>query len=471
MAGNSRVCAAIGGWALALVLAALLTAGAISPSLARADGDPASDVLVAQSLFLPYDANASSAQQERLTDLLNAAQHAGFPIRVAVIPSEYDLGSVSMVWLNPRTYARFLGVELSLTYTQRLLIVMPNGFGFNWPGHNVAAAYRLLGHIPIKAGSRGGLIAATEVAIDDLAASEDVHLSSAAGAAATAAKPKRANTTSTSAAHSNASSIGMIAIATAIVALLAALVLAIRIRLLAASGQEERDQPPARGPAAGEGSALRVPWVLRGAVALCICAGIPLVLLAGPKRSAGASSDSSDSASAELAFTWPEGRQPAPNFELTDQEGRTVSPSAYRGRPVIITFIDPLCRNLCPLAAKVLSEADERIPAAQRPQIIAVSVDVYADTRADLLEDFHRWSLTPGWQWAIGQPRQLASVWKRYYVEVSVQTKAIAGVTAHYITHSELAYVIDGNGYERALLTWPYTARQVEKTVQRLSPS
>ncbi len=30
---------------------------------------------------------------------------------------------------------------------------------------------------------------------------------------------------------------------------------------------------------------------------------------------------------------------------------------AFRGRPVIVTFIDPLCRNYCPLEAKQLNEA------------------------------------------------------------------------------------------------------------------
>ena len=122
---------------------------------------------------------------------------------------------------------------------------------------------------------------------------------------------------------------------------------------------------------------------------------------------------------------------------------------------MIVTFIDPLCRNLCPLEAKVLNEVDERLPVAQRPQIIAVSVDIYADTHADLMQDFSRWSLVPQWHWAVGSPAQLQAVWKHYYAEVEVQTKHIAGTTVHYITHSEMAYLLDGKGYERALFSWP----------------
>ena len=70
---------------------------------------------------------------------------------------------------QPARYARFLGLELSLAYKQRLLVVMPNGFGFNWPGHSTAAAYRLLGEHPDRA-RRRRLAHAAESAVRKLAA-------------------------------------------------------------------------------------------------------------------------------------------------------------------------------------------------------------------------------------------------------------------------------------------------------------
>ena len=156
---------------------ALATVTAASPALARADGDPASDVLVSQPLFLPYDANVAVSQQSELTALLKAAQKAGFAIRVAMVPSEDDLGSVGVLWDKARTYARFLGIELSLTYAQRLLVAMPNGFGFNWPHHSSAAAYKVLAKIPIGRGG-SGLLDATEAAVRGLAAAEGIDISS-----------------------------------------------------------------------------------------------------------------------------------------------------------------------------------------------------------------------------------------------------------------------------------------------------
>ena len=141
---------------------------------------------------------------------------------------------------------------------------------------------------------------------------------------------------------------------------------------------------------------------------------------------------------------------------LRDQKGRPVSIAAYRGRPVIVTFIDPLCRNLCPLEAQVLNQADRQMPVSQRPVILAVSVDVYADARADLLQDVREWHLVPQWRWGVGRPGAAGRVWRRYQVGVSVVTKRIAGTAIHYITHTEAAYIVDATGHERALFLWPF---------------
>ena len=161
------------GLVLVLVAAALLAAAA-APA-ARADGDPGSDVLVYQDLFAGSDAGLSVQQQLELSGLLKATARAGAPVRVAVIASRLDLGAVTGLWRNPRAYARFLGIELSLVYKQRLLVVMPDGFGFNWPGHSPAAAYRALGSIPIQPGG-DGVFNATEAAVRKLMLASGVKL-------------------------------------------------------------------------------------------------------------------------------------------------------------------------------------------------------------------------------------------------------------------------------------------------------
>jgi hypothetical protein len=112
---------------------------------ARADGDPASDVLLGQSLFLPQDAGAPLAQQSELAAMLGKAQRAGLRIHVAVIASPMDLGSITALWRQPQTYSRFLGEELSIVYKGTLLVVMPNGYGLTGVGGAPASPSALKG--------------------------------------------------------------------------------------------------------------------------------------------------------------------------------------------------------------------------------------------------------------------------------------------------------------------------------------
>jgi hypothetical protein len=110
-------------------LAALLVSLCAMAGQARADGDPASDVLAAQTVFLPQDGAIPPVQQAQLTQLVSSAGRAGFPLRVALIATRSDLGSVTALWRQPSAYARFLGQELSQVFHGTLLVVMPNGFG------------------------------------------------------------------------------------------------------------------------------------------------------------------------------------------------------------------------------------------------------------------------------------------------------------------------------------------------------
>ena len=86
-------------------------------------------MLATQTLFLPQDAGFSAAQQAQLSTLLASAQRSGLRIRVAIVASPSDLGSISELWRQPQAYAHFLGQELGLVYRGTLLVVMPNGYG------------------------------------------------------------------------------------------------------------------------------------------------------------------------------------------------------------------------------------------------------------------------------------------------------------------------------------------------------
>jgi hypothetical protein len=150
------------GRALTLLVAAVLgLAGGAGwlTAQARADGDPASDVLATQPLFLPQDAGSTTAGQSRLQAELEAVQQGGVPLRIAVIASSTDLGSVTALWRQPEAYARFLDQELGLVYRGPVIVVMPNGLGVAGTGGlrpalraALASAVLSAGHVNVAPG-------------------------------------------------------------------------------------------------------------------------------------------------------------------------------------------------------------------------------------------------------------------------------------------------------------------------------
>lgn len=446
----------------AILLVVLMVAAPVS--IARADGDPASDYLLADQVFAGSESGLLSHSERQLVSTVAAANRAGFVIRVAVISSDYDLGSVTELWRQPRTYAHFLGEELSLAYRHRLLVVMPNGFGLSWPGHATEPAYRQLAAVPISGGP-DGLSVAAAMAVRRLAEAAHVRLGAS-----------RASTVNAAPAQSSGNTpIAVVLIAIAVLSALTALALGLVPPQWPVVGSRLRHA------LTGHATRLSLNFTIASLVVLCAVSAVGAFLVLGHRRApsltASAAAARSGAPSSEAAstvvtpppFSWPAGRRPAPDFSLRDQDGHPVSIEAYRGRPVIVTFIDPLCRNLCPLEAKVLDQAVRQLPLSQRPAVLAVSVDVYADARRYLLEDDDKWDLVPQWRWAVGSPLQLAAVWRRYKIEVAVRRERVAGRTIDSITHTSAAYVVDSTGHERALFFWPFYPQDVERVLRKLT--
>jgi hypothetical protein len=147
---------------LVLALGAVVALSAVAALVAlpaRADGDPASDILASDTLlfdnvFLPLEPVSAALAQE-LRDAVAAANKSGFRIKVALIASPIDLGSVSVLFNMPGQYAKFLGAELRVLYKERLLVVMPAGFGFFRGGMSTASETAVLDTITIGSGPDG----------------------------------------------------------------------------------------------------------------------------------------------------------------------------------------------------------------------------------------------------------------------------------------------------------------------------
>ena len=418
-----------------LAVFAVCAVGVLAPA-ARADGDPGSDVLVYQNLFVAADANISVPQQVELGNLLTSADKAGFPIRVAIVAQPDDLGAITALWQKPAAYASFLGTELSLAYAQRLLIVMPNGFGFHWQGHTATAAYQVLDKLHIGPGG-SGLAAAADTAVQALARASGVRLAapasvatgSVAGGSANGGAAHGTTAQGTQSGDQPATStpsgsqvplIGGIALGILIVgatgswlAFRAGLRLPQLPKLLARSG---RDAPKHRR--------LAIPgtWLAGGFVGIAV-ALIVVHAVVQPSSSAAQSSVAQTSALQNNPNLDPglNLSTVAPGFTLTDQFGQPVSLSSFRGKVVILAFNDAECTTICPLTTAALVDAKDMLgAAASQVQLLGVDANPKATEVEDVLSYSQLHGMLYQWQYLTGSLAQLQSVWKAYSVGVTI---------------------------------------------------
>jgi protein SCO1 len=132
---------------------------------------------------------------------------------------------------------------------------------------------------------------------------------------------------------------------------------------------------------------------------------------------------------------------PPQDFALRDQDGKAVSLAAYRGRPVILTFMYSTCRDTCPLTAQqikgALDDLGHDVPA------LAVSVDPAQDTPLRAKRFLLRQGLTGRMRFLLGDRAQLEPIWKAYGIRPQGDA----------FDHSAYVLLIDREGRQR--VGWP----------------
>ncbi len=127
---------------------AVLALASVGSAPARADGDPASDVLLAQNVFFPYQPKVSPGLEAALEAAIGSAGRAtGVHFKVAIVLTAPELGLEPQYFGRPQAYARFLDREISFNQPQPLITVMPDGYGV------VPSRLRgAIAHLPVRNG-------------------------------------------------------------------------------------------------------------------------------------------------------------------------------------------------------------------------------------------------------------------------------------------------------------------------------
>jgi hypothetical protein len=172
--GRTRLPLFRAGRTLAATLLVVLGT-ALSAAASLADGDPASDYLLTQNVSFPYQSPSSAVSADLGRSVDDVYLH-GNRVKVALIYTADDLGSIPSLFGKPTDYARFLGTELGLWYIGPLLVVMPSGFGIYEGGRSTADAAQVLQSIPVSAQSPDDLARSATVALNALTAAHALSL-------------------------------------------------------------------------------------------------------------------------------------------------------------------------------------------------------------------------------------------------------------------------------------------------------
>ncbi len=202
----------------------------------------------------------------------------------------------------------------------------------------------------------------------------------------------------------------------------------------------------------------------RAALIVAAAAVVGIALGVGAHTLAGPSSSRSDPLGSPLRgqAIWPAGLRRAPAFSLPDESGRRLTLASLRGRPLILAFFDSQCHQECPLEGRTLAAAFQSVPRAERPVVVAVSVNPWADTPGSARRAMRRFGLAGAdWHWLLGSRAQLAPVWKAYRIEVRR--------TSGDIVHTDAIYLIDSHGYERAGIVYPFLPNWVSADLGALA--
>lgn len=156
-----------------LSILACLLATLVAPAAVRANGDPASDVLLEAKIYFPNQKVSTKAAKD-LHAVVDKANEKGYAIRVALIRDATDLGTVPQLLNQPQRYSEFLGPEIRFAYKGDLLVVMPNGLAVTTTDETEPPTAAIEG-IKVEAGGTSDGLAETGVVAVRALASASGH--------------------------------------------------------------------------------------------------------------------------------------------------------------------------------------------------------------------------------------------------------------------------------------------------------
>jgi cytochrome oxidase Cu insertion factor (SCO1/SenC/PrrC family) len=152
----------------------------------------------------------------------------------------------------------------------------------------------------------------------------------------------------------------------------------------------------------------------------------------------------------------------APEISLVNQFGQPMSLSQFRGKVVVLAFVDSQCTTVCPLTTVSMTQARELLgTAGSQVQLLGVDANPQATSVSDVMAYSQAHSMVNQWDFMTGSAAQLQAVWKAYHIYVAI--------SAGQIDHTPALFVIDQRGREQEIYLTSMAYASVSQEAQVLA--
>jgi cytochrome oxidase Cu insertion factor (SCO1/SenC/PrrC family) len=190
----------------------------------------------------------------------------------------------------------------------------------------------------------------------------------------------------------------------------------------------------------------------------------------GTGASTGSPTSKAAAANPNLDLGTSLGGSPAPDIRLTNQFGQPMSLRQFRGKVVLLGFVDSECTTVCPLTTLAMLQAKQMLGAAgNQVQLLGINANPDAIAQSDVMGYSRAHDMVNRWDFLTGTLPQLKAAWKAFHI--------YAQIDQGEVDHTPALYVIDAQGREQKvyLTTMAYdsigqSAQVLAQEVARLLP-
>ena len=136
----------------------------------------------------------------------------------------------------------------------------------------------------------------------------------------------------------------------------------------------------------------------------------------------------------------------APEFQLIERTGRTVTLQELRGIVWVADFFYTSCPGPCPAMTSRLSSLDQRTRAFDDVRLLSISIDPIKDTPEVLQTYARKFGASERWLFLTGDKQRIFDLANRGF-KLAVTDQG--GTPAEPITHSTKLVLVDKNGTVR----------------------